>query len=376
MKIQAKKKSFWSTFKNAYFRSKDLKRFWYKFDKKNLTEELIKTFNLYLSSESYKWSSKFWRHLAMNHLNLIANKKNKNYENLISQEYFTFTYINEPLIKDAWDKVQEKNLDIKINLFKKQNSYTLTQSINHNLILLLLYENIKNKDVFKHFNKLKKDNIVNNQKPSLTIDGLEITQDDLNSLFEYEKIDRLLNKLSLTKNTFLEIGAGAGRTAKTILSIKNNIKYIIADIPPAINICLNNLRNFFPEKKIFMGFEIDKQSDLMNALHKNDIIFVFPHQIKLFENDTFDISIAIDCLHEMEQKTIKNYMIDFEKVSKLLYFKVWENSGLPYSFYQYYSVHRKEDYLIKDHWIEHLKERCLYPSNFFQLGYEFKKTSL
>ena len=376
MEIQAKKKSFWSTFKNAYLRSKDLKKFWSEFDKKNLTEELIITFNLYLDSESYNWSSKFWRHLAMNHLNLIANKNNKNYENLISQEYFTFTYINEPLIKDAWDKVHERYLDLKINLFKKQNSFTLTQSINHNLILLLLYENIKKKEVFKHFNKLKKFNIVNAKKPCLTIDDLEVTQDDLNSLFEYEQIDKLLNKLNSKNDTFLEIGAGAGRTAKTILSIKNNIKYIIADIPPAINICLDNLRKFFPEKNFFKGFETNNQADLMAALDKNDIIFIFPHQIKLFKNGTFDITIAIDCLHEMEQKTIKNYMNDFEKVSKLLYFKVWENSGLPYSFYQYYSVHKKEDYLIKDHWTEHLKERCLYPSNFFQLGYEFKKTFL
>ena len=74
----------------------------------------------------------------------------------------------------------------------------------------------------------------------------------------------------------------------------------------------------------------------------------------------------------MEKKIIKNYMINFENVSKLLYFKVWEYAGLPYSFYQNYSVHRKGDYSIKNSWKEHLKERCLYPSDFFQLGYEFE----
>ena len=61
----------------------------------------------------------------------------------------------------------------------------------------------------------------------------------------------------------------------------------------------------------------------------------------------------------------------FENVSKLLYFKVWEHAGLPYSFYQHYSAHEKKDYFIKDSWKEHLKERCIYPANFFQLGYEF-----
>ena len=61
----------------------------------------------------------------------------------------------------------------------------------------------------------------------------------------------------------------------------------------------------------------------------------------------------------------------FENVSKLLYFKLWEHAGLPYSFYQHYSAHEKKDYFIKDSWKEHLKERCIYPANFFQLGYEF-----
>ena len=65
-------------------------------------------------------------------------------------------------------------------------------------------------------------------------------------------------------------------------------------------------------------------------------------------------------------------MDNFENVSKLLYFKVWEFAGLPYSFYKYYSVHKNEDYSIKNSWKEHLRERCLYPSNFFQLGYEFE----
>ena len=205
----------------------------------------------------------------------------------------------------------------------------------------------------------------------MNINGLEITQDNLNSLMEYEQIERLLGKLSVRKNRFLEIGAGSGRTAKTILSINDNSKYVIADIPPAINICLNNLRASFPRKKIAKAFKINDQIDLNTTLEKNDILFIFPHQIRLFPKKTFDITLAIDCLHEMEKKTIKNYMVNFEHVSKLLYFKVWEHAGLPYAFYQNYSVHKKDDYFIKDSWIEHFKERCIYPSKFFELGYEF-----
>ena len=205
----------------------------------------------------------------------------------------------------------------------------------------------------------------------MNINGLEITQDNLNSLMEYEQIERLLGKLSVKKNRFLEVGAGSGRTATIILSINDNAKYVIADLPPAANVSLDNLKTSFPNKKITKVFELNNQDDLNIALEKNDILFVFPHQIKFFPKKTFDISIAIDCLHEMEKSVIKDYMVNFEHVSKLLYFKVWEHAGLPYAFYQHYSVHRKRDYLIKDSWKEHFKERCIYPSKFFELGYEF-----
>jgi len=74
----------------------------------------------------------------------------------------------------------------------------------------------------------------------------------------------------------------------------------------------------------------------------------------------------------MEKKQIQYYMNEYERISKFLYFKVWEISGLPYSFNQYYSVHNKKDYKIKDSWIEHFKEPCSMPSNIYELGYEFK----
>ena len=49
----------------------------------------------------------------------------------------------------------------------------------------------------------------------------------------------------------------------------------------------------------------------------------------------------------MDKKIVKNYMTNFERVSKLLYFKVWEHAGLPFSFYQSYSALEKKDYLQK-----------------------------
>ena len=156
-----------------------------------------------------------------------------------------------------------------------------------------------------------------------------------------------LNKLTSIKGTFLEVGAGSGRTAKAVLSIKNNVKYVIADIPPAINICLDSLRNTFPEKKIATGFKYNTSKDLNDLINKNDIILIFPHQIKLFSKKTFDITIAIDCLHEMKKKTIKGYMEIFNNKSKFLYFKVCEEIYVPYDFNNYLNVSNEKSYFIK-----------------------------
>ena len=371
MSLQAKKQSFWTTFKKAYLKSRDLKSFWRKFDKSNLSKELVEIFNAYIASDSYIWLAKHWHNNIINHLEVISIKKD--YDLIFDTEYFTVNNFNDEFIESAWKQIKEKNIKLDVNLFKKQSNYSITQSINHNIILLLLYEIIKDRKVFnniKKINKVNKNNFIN--KPSLVIEANEITQDDLNSLLEFEKIEKLLNKTKNKKNKILEIGAGSGRTAQSLLSIIDNVKYVIADVPPAIYFSLNNLKKCFPNKKILTAFDIQNENDINLALDNCDVLFIFPHQIKLFDKKTFDITLAIDCLHEMEKKVIKVYMGMIDKVSQFLYFKVWENSGLNYSFFEHHKASSKSDYSIKDTWVEHLNEKCLYPSNYAEFGYELK----
>lgn len=372
MELQSKKKSVWTAFKKAYLKSRNLKKFWNRLEKKNLPEDFIKIFEEFINSESYNWSSKHWYNNIINHLTAISDSKYESYSSLISQEYFYFDHFNDSMINGLCKKIADRKINLSVNLFKKHDNLTLVQSIHHNLILLLLYEHIKTKEVYKHLDKLilLEDNN-KSQKTSLLINEKIVIQDDLNSLLEFEKIEMLLKHTKIKKKKIIEIGAGSGRTAKTILSIMNDSKYVIVDIPPAINLSIINLKKYFPEKRISTAFNANNQKELYETLNNNDIIFIFPHQIKMFEHKTFDITIAIDCLHEMDRNIIKLYMSIFEDISSFLYFKVWEHSGLNYSFYKNYSIHNKEDYAIQNHWKEHFKERCIYPSKYFQLGYEF-----
>ena len=372
MNLQARKKSWWSTFKNSHIKSHNLKNFYKKLDKKKIPDDLNKTLEYFINSESYEWSSKFWRRLVINHLKLISEKKFENSQDILGKEYFTFTHFNEDLIKDACKLVEKKSINLKVNIFKKQKDFSYEESINHNLLILLLYENIKDKDVFKKFVKIKnKRKLSIPEKPSLMINDNNLSQDDLNSLFEFEKIEKLLEKIPNKKGNFLEIGSGAGRTTQTILSLKENIKYVIADIPPAINLSYKNIERLFPEKKISYALSVENEKDFLKIFEGSDIIYILPHQIKFLPKHFFDISIAIDCLHEMEEKIVKRYVSSFEQVSNSFYFKVWEYAGLPNSFYKYYSAHNKKDYFIKDSWEEVFKERCSFPSNYYQFGYKF-----
>ena len=57
---------------------------------------------------------------------------------------------------------------------------------------------------------------------------------------------------------------------------------------------------------------------MQKAFNDNDILFIFPHQLNLFEDKNFDISISIgNC--EMEKSQIKQYMRIFEKIEVFIF---------------------------------------------------------
>ena len=145
MELQSKKKSLWSSFKNAYLKSYNLKKFYKKIDKKNIPSELNETFNHFLNSQSYEWSSNFWRRLVINHLKLITSKNLDESDTIIGKEFFTFTYFNDSLIRDACKFIENNEINLKVNIFKKQKNFSYEESINHNILLYLLYEIVRNK---------------------------------------------------------------------------------------------------------------------------------------------------------------------------------------------------------------------------------------
>ena len=64
--------------------------------------------------------------MTMLHINLIATGKYKNYENIMARHYFTWTELNEDLIKDSCKAIQHNKINLKVNLFKKQDNLNFT----------------------------------------------------------------------------------------------------------------------------------------------------------------------------------------------------------------------------------------------------------
>ena len=366
IKLQSPSKSFWGTFKKAYLSNKNLKSFWSKLDKSNLPKELIELTNLFVQSESYNWVSKFWRHMIINHYkDLYKLSKQEAFKRIAINDYAAATFFDKRHIGKISETLDTNQ--INANIFEKHLGMTTFDSISYNLTLLIMYK-LSQKSIFKYYDLINK-KIYEEYNPSLKINNHVVNQHLIMTILEFEKIKILEESLNCKDLKILEIGAGYGRTANLMLSLKKNIKYIIADLPPSIYISRLNLIKHFPNLKIYSAFKANNSHDMMKIINDNDIVFILPHQLELINRKTFDIAFAIGSLLEMEKKDVKRYMKLINKLSNSLYMKVFENSGLPFSFYQFYRSYVRSDYFIKDRWKEKFNENCIVPDYMVHMGY-------
>ena len=229
---------------------------------------------------------------------------------------------------------------------------------------------MKKLEEYKLLKLLNNETFCGFNNPFLKIEGIKITQDKINSLLEYHSIKNI-PCFSKGNNTILEMGAGSGRIAEVILNFNEKFKYVICDIPLAIFISYSRLKKAFPKKKISLCIDTKDKEEMMNKLLNNDILFIFPHQIQFFEKKTFDIFFAIDCLHEMDKKTIIKYMNYADIYSKYLYFTVWNKTRVPFSMFKNeLSAYSNVDYSINKNWKKIFIKNSIFPSNFVQLCYK------
>lgn len=347
-------------------------------NKNNFNKDLINFTEKFIKSNSYKFVSNQWHLLNISDYNSIKDHGLDKYGSHISTHYFTFmnNYDYEHL-KNLFINLNDNEvLNLKSNIYKRHNSFDYKTSINYNLLCLLLFENLKKKpDLFKSLSKLNDKTYTGNNHPFIDIDGNKISSDKIISLFDYEKIYKFYD--SKETNNILEIGAGSGRLTECILTLKKNINYTICDIPPSIYIAYERMKVAFPNKKIGNLIDHNNPIELNKKILENDISFIFPHQLRFIEDNFFSIVIAVDCLHEMDKKTLEIYFDFINKITENFYFSIWKKTKNWHSKTLFKKTERldfdKNDYNIPRNWKNVFKEDLIFPSTQVGLGYKIEK---
>jgi len=349
--------------------------YWKKIKESSTIDENLKLItNSFINSKSYQLVSNYWHVLNIKNYETINKQGIKKYGSTIAKNYYTFSELyHDEWFDDAVNNLKNSHFQISSNeVFKKQDGFSLKDSISYNYLCYLLFYNLKKTTAFKYIKELQDNTYIGFNDPYIKIDGINISTDKIVSLLDYEKIHRAFD-IKNFKNV-LEMGAGSGRTCEAILSIEKNLKYIICDIPPAIYISYNRLKLAFPKKKISLLIDIKDKDELQKKIKDNNISFVFSHQLEMLSKNNLDLVLAIDCMHEMDKTTIEYYFKLFNHITKNFYFSIWSKTDVPYSK----NIFNKKntlnydagDYKIPNNWKNIFKEKLIFPSNHLSLGFK------
>jgi len=223
-------------------------------------------------------------------------------------------------------------------IFKKHEFLTWEQSINYNIVTLILYQYVKDKvDVI-----LAEPSVGN--APVIEIEGISISQDCLNSAMEYQSITDAIGK----PKTIMEFGAGAGRTAYYFLSMIPDCQYIIVDIPPAAYVSKYILTSLFPD---------------------SNIAWLLPHEaLGKHYIGSMDLAIGINCMQEFPVKLLAEYMELIDYSSRHFYIKMQKEVPLCFDAH----IYTDKNMPFKDSWQQIFARDCAVPSFMVEHLYKVK----
>ena len=99
--------------------------------------------------------------------------------------YFTFIVYDDKKIEKLIEFIKLNNInsrDYSYQIYKKQINIDLTHSINHNVLLNLLYAYVKHTKLDRYLPILEKNNFLIDKVPNIEINNNLLTQDKLNSI--------------------------------------------------------------------------------------------------------------------------------------------------------------------------------------------------
>jgi putative sugar O-methyltransferase len=152
----------------------------------------------------------------------------------------------------------------------------------------------------------------------VTVDGRLVSQDLATSIAEINCWLPWLSETVQGPIEVLEIGGGYGRLAHVLFQTRPVRRYLIVDIPPALQICAGYLSRLMPNLRIFNARPFERWEDVSQEINASDLVLLFPHQLQLVPNGYLDASLAVSSLHEMHLSQANSYLAEMGRVSRRL----------------------------------------------------------
>src|SRR5581483_2494005 len=128
------------------------------------------------------------------------------------------------------------------------------------------------------------------------------------------------------------------------------------------------LSSIFPDRKVMKFRQFNTFADIEEEFSKADIVFLTPDQLSKIPDNTIDLFLAIDCLHEMKAERVAHYFNEADRLSTFFYYKCWVKTYVgPDNVH-----HLEETYPVKSYWHEIFKQQCQIPKDFFHAFYKLK----
>ena len=201
-------------------------------------------------------------------------------------------------ISELWEKIGEElysniNNEFLENFREPQNpanrfSTWPPKESTYRYYLNFLFNEVrkKNEDFFENYKKIG--NTLLGQPLCVSANGVKVNLDYLTSMEEYNFLSKNIDLKNI--ESIIEIGAGFGRTAHTLLKLCPSIKiYTIVDLPSMLKLSSKYLEKVLPN-------------------NYSKLNFIASNDIEKWESIKADLAINIDSFQEMPSKTITNYI--------------------------------------------------------------------
>ncbi|OFZ51889.1 MAG: hypothetical protein A2381_01125 [Bdellovibrionales bacterium RIFOXYB1_FULL_37_110] len=217
--------------------------------------------------------------------------------------------MNNENVSKQWNKINkelfDENLVVNMDSFKDSNYfYKLamwkpeTNGVRYYKSFLYFVCSTLDEGHWEILNKVRNREI-GGSNHMIEYNNLKICLDYVQAALEYSFIS---SKFDFCSKRILEIGAGYGRTAHTIIQNSDITSYTIVDLPECLHLSQTYLKS------------------VLNATEFTKLSFLSASEFKKSEM-SFDLVINIDSMAEMDKSIVEEYLIKIGKNSLYFYAK-------------------------------------------------------